>query len=695
VNRRIALVSEHASPLGALGGVDGGGQNVYVGQVARYLATRGWEVDIFTRRDAEALPEIVEWAPGVRVLHVPAGPPRFVPKEELLPFMEDFTAYVSDAARARRYDLLHANFWMSGLVAADVKRALGIPFVVTFHALGRVRRMFQGEADRSPPERLAIEDRVVAEADQIVAECPCDEEHLTALYGAAPAKIVVVPCGFDPTELGPLDRRVARLELGLPLDEPILLQLGRMVPRKGVDTAVEAFARLVERHGWMRGRLLVVGGESDDPDPVATPELGRLRALASQLGVADRVQFVGRRGRAELRRYYSAADVFVTTPWYEPFGITPVEAMACGTPVVGADVGGIRFSVLDGETGYLVPPRDPDAVAERVARIVADPALHERLGRAAIERARRLFTWETVAASLEAGYRDVLREHHSVRAMPSSTRAVAPAAALDVIDVGFAGAIRAIQASQEALRTEIARAAGVLTRCFERGGKLLVCGNGGSAAEAQHFAAEFVGRLRPPARAALPALALSADSVMLTAWANDASFDEVFARQVEAFGSPNDVLVAISTSGRSRNVVEALRAARRRGLGTIALVGCGGGDASAHADLALVVPSDDTQHVQEAQLVMMHLLADLVDRAWRSDGGSAASEPFAATAAGSDGAPSRSSDLFGVAGVDGMPVNADSMDRMPLVATGDTHVVAVGSARAVNGATNGHHRGEA
>jgi glycosyltransferase involved in cell wall biosynthesis/phosphoheptose isomerase len=622
---RIALISEHASPLGALGGVDGGGQNVYVGQVARHLAARGWEVDVFTRRDADTLPAVVQWRPGVRVIHVSAGPPRFVPKERLLPFMAEFAAAVLAEARIRQYGLLHANFWMSGLVAAEVKQALGIPFVVTFHALGKVRRLHQGEADQSPPERIEIEGRVVAEADQIVAECPRDEEDLVSLYDAAPAKIVIVPCGFDPEELGPVDRRLARLTLGLSLDEPVVLQLGRMVPRKGVDTAIEAFARLVDDHHWAHGRLLIVGGESDTPDPSLTPEIGRLTTLARMLGVEERVSFLGRRGRDELPTYYSAADVFVTTPWYEPFGITPVEAMACGTPVVGADVGGIRFSVLDGETGYLVPPRDPAAVATRIAQMVADPELHARLSRQAIIRANRLFTWEKVAASLEIGYRDVLRARSRPR-VPVPVDEGEDAAS--VVARGFAGAIQALHATQRALGSEIIRTADLLTACFRHGGRLLVCGNGGSAAEAQHFAAEFVGRLRPPARAALPALALTADAVTLTAWANDAGFDEVFARQVAAFGQRGDVLLAISTSGESRNVVLALREARRRGLLTVALLGGDGGAAREHAETSLVVPSHDTQHVQEAQLVILHLLADLVDRAHRQHGGATLDAPI-------------------------------------------------------------------
>jgi phosphoheptose isomerase len=543
------------------------------------------------------------------------------------------TASVLTEARRQTYDLLHANFWMSGLVAAEVKQALGVPFVVTFHALGKVRRLHQGDDDRSPPERITIEARVVAEADQIIAECPRDEEDLVSLYDAVPAKIAIVPCGFDPTELGPIDRRLARLTLGLPTDEPIVLQLGRIVPRKGIDTAIEAFARLVDQHDWSGGRLLIVGGESETPDPSLTPELGRLMTLARRLGIDDRVSFVGRRGRADLRTYYSAADVFVTTPWYEPFGITPVEAMACGTPVVGADVGGIRFSVMDGETGFLVPPRDPDAVAERIARIVGDPVLHERLSRQAVARAERLFTWAKVTGSLEAVYHDALRERPALPAVSSPGGEHAGLAATTptaIVDAGFAGAIAALQASQLALSARIVATAEAITACFARDGRLLVCGNGGSAAEAQHFAAEFVGRLRPPAREALPALALTADTVTLTAWANDAGFDEVFARQVAAFGRAGDVLVAISTSGRSRNIVLALQEARRRGLRTVALAGGDGGEAGPLADTVLAVPSNDTQHIQEVHLVMLHLLADLVDRACRRREDARRSQPATA-----------------------------------------------------------------
>ena len=606
MTKRIALISEHASPLGILGGVDSGGQNVYVGQVARHLAAMGFAVDVFTRRDSDLLPEIAPWVNGVRIVHVPAGPPAFVRKEELLPHMAQFTAGMLRFCKRHHlaYDLIHANFWMSGLVAAEIKRACGTPFVVTFHALGRVRRLHQQAADDFPDERFAIEERVAAEAELIIAECPQDEEDLIRLYNADPAKIALVPCGFDPGELWPMSKPLARAALGLDPRERIVLQLGRIVPRKGVDNAIRGFARLVTHHR-LPARLVIVGGESEDADPAATPELARLREIAAAEGVAERVTFAGRKGREALKLYYSAADIFVTTPWYEPFGITPVEAMACGTPVVGANVGGIKFTVRDGETGYLVPPHDPDALAERLAHLYRHPKLMSVFRAQAIRRANDLFTWQTVAAALAARYEDVL-----AATRPDRWDA---AAHLAVVDRNFDAALEALRASRRRLRTATLDAARLIGDALARGGTLLLCGNGGSAADAQHFACEFVGRYKHADRAGIPALALTADSAVLTAWTNDYDYESVFARQVETFGKPGDVLVGISTSGRSRNVVRAFEAAARRGMARVALLGGDGGDLRDRADVALIVPAVETARIQEVHGVLIHTLCELVE----------------------------------------------------------------------------------
>ncbi|WP_011300508.1 glycosyltransferase family 4 protein [Cupriavidus necator] len=414
--QRIAMISEHASPLASVGSVDSGGQNVYVAHLARQLGKSGYLVDVFTRRDKALLPDVVAFAPNVRVVHVPAGPAVFVPKEQLLSFMPAFGDSMVDFMRrdAIGYDVLHANFFMSGVAAMRAREVLDIPLVMTFHALGKVRRLHQGSADGFPDNRFEIEDELVRHADRVVAECPQDLDDLATLYGGDPERIDIVPCGFDEEEFAPLDRAEARRALDWDADVFTVLQLGRLVPRKGIDNVIRAIGHL-RRDFRIPARLYVVGGNAEQPSVEATPEIGRLQGVADEAGVSDCVTFVGRRRRSQLCHFYSASDVFVTTPWYEPFGITPVEAMACGVPVVGADVGGIRSTVVDGETGYLVPPHAPEALADRLARLAGDRALARRMGAAGLQRAHANYTWMSVARTMEQVYARVMRAERPAR----------------------------------------------------------------------------------------------------------------------------------------------------------------------------------------------------------------------------------------------------------------------------------------
>jgi len=408
--KRIALISDHASPLASPGSIDCGGQNVYVAHLARELAMSGHLVDVFTRRDAIGQKQLVRWHENVRVVNVPAGPAHHVPKEQLLPHVQAFARFTTRFARHQPalYDIVHANFFMSGMVARHLKQMLGIPFVITFHALGQVRRLAQGADDAFPPARMRIESMLMQQADRIIAECAQDRLDMEQLYGASPDRIAVAPCGFDPAELWPQDQLEARSVLGLDSNRFTVLQLGRMVPRKGVDTVIQAIALLRSQHG-IDAELLVVGGDMHAGGRDG-PEIARLRALAARLGVLEHVRFVGQKPRAELRTWYSAADVFVTTPWYEPFGITPVEAMACARPVVGSEVGGIKSTVVDGSTGFLVPSRDPQAVAERLATLQRNPQLARSMGEAGLRRAYRHYTWRSVAEQVGAVYAAVLAE---------------------------------------------------------------------------------------------------------------------------------------------------------------------------------------------------------------------------------------------------------------------------------------------
>jgi D-inositol-3-phosphate glycosyltransferase len=311
-------------------------------------------------------------------------------------FRDAFYRFAREEAAA--YDLVHANFWMSGWVACEAKRDLGLPFAQTFHALGEVKRREQGKNDTSPPERRAVEGRILDEMDLVLATCPAEIEELTTLYEADPSRLTVVPCGVDHRTFRPVDRDAAREILGLS-EGPTVVYVGRLVARKGVDTLVEAFA-LLQRH--LDARLVIVGGE-----PGGSPEAARLAALAEERGVSERVRFAGSRPQEDLRHYYGAANVAISVPHYEPFGMTPLEAMACARPVVGSRVGGIKTSVADGETGYLVPPRDPETLAKRVLRLLSDSTLQLRLGRAARDRIKEHYTWERVATLAADAFSEV------------------------------------------------------------------------------------------------------------------------------------------------------------------------------------------------------------------------------------------------------------------------------------------------
>jgi len=416
---RIAVISDHASPLTPPGSIDAGGQNVYVAEVARHLHALGHEVDVFTRRDGPSLPAEVATADGVRVLHVDAGPARAEPKERLLPWMDAFAASVERTARMRRYDVVHANFWMSTIAGMRLQRTLGTPFVVTFHALGKIRRREQGAADGSPAAREAIETLAIRTADRVIAECPQDDDDLRTLYGADPGRISMVPAGFEPRELSPASRYAARRRLGIPLGGPVILHVGRFVPRKGIDDAIRGASTVLAR--MRSARMIVAGGHPDDPASV--DERARLERIARELEISNQVTFAGSVPRERLRDYYAAADVFVTTPWYEPFGITPIESMACGTPVIGSDVGGIGFTVLDGATGFLVPPRSPEAITARLTDALSDRRRLRRMGHRAARHVHPTFTWRRITEQLADVYAEAIAEARGASLQPAAAGA--------------------------------------------------------------------------------------------------------------------------------------------------------------------------------------------------------------------------------------------------------------------------------
>jgi glycosyltransferase involved in cell wall biosynthesis/phosphoheptose isomerase len=590
---RIALVSEHASPLAVLGGVDAGGQNVHVAALARGLARRGATVVVHTRRDDPDLPRRVELCPGVMVDHVDAGPPTVLPKDELLPYMGAFARELERCWRDERPDVVHSHFWMSGLAALDAAAKLQIPVVHTFHALGVVKRRYQGDADTSPQRRLDLEREIVARADRIVATCT-DEAFELMRLDADRSKVHVFPCGVDLDHFrpaGPVEPR------GL---EHRIVYTGRLVERKGIGNVISALEHVP-------GCELVIAGGPPAAELGTDVEARRLRALAEHHGVTERVHLRGRVERGDLPALLRSADALVTVPWYEPFGITPLEAMACGIPVVASAVGGMIDTVVDGVTGHHVPPRDPQRLAAVLRELLADPELRRRQGRAGVRRTRQLYDWDRVALSTLDVYEELVAHRGRGRRGGRFSR---PA--------GAGAHVAQLRAALDAAADDLARAEAWGTRLAQRlgnGGRLLAVGNGGSAAEAQHLTAELVGRFETE-RAPLSAICLHGDSSSLTAIANDYGIEEAFARQVQAHGRPGDVLIALSTSGRSPNVLGAARAAHECGLTVWGLTGADPNPLADLCDEVVAFDAERTCTVQELHLVAIHVLCAAVDAAF-------------------------------------------------------------------------------
>lgn len=404
----IAFISEHASPLASPGSIDAGGQNVYVRELALELAKLDFDIDIYTRKDSKELTQIVEMEPHIRVIHVEAGPTEYIPKENLMDYMEMFSEFMIDFITKNKiqYQLVHANFFMSGMVAMKLKETLDLPFVITFHALGIVRALHQKEADKFPKERIQYEKKIVRTADRIIAECPQDGRDLMNLYTANPAKMEIIPCGFNPEEFNPVAKTKARHIIGINPNQKVILSIGRIVPRKGIDNIIQSLTYLIKKFSDIK--LIVVGGDVDVNNGPSSAEMDRLQQLARKLKVTDNIIFTGPKQPLELKYYYSAADIFISTPWYEPFGITPLESMACGTPVIGSDVGGIKYTVKDGETGYLVPPRNPLKLSNKIKKLLTNDILLKNMQNAAVKRVHSFFTWKRVAAELRLAYFEIM-----------------------------------------------------------------------------------------------------------------------------------------------------------------------------------------------------------------------------------------------------------------------------------------------
>ncbi len=411
---RIATVSVHACPLAPLGAWETGGMNVYIREVSRELSNLGVEVDVFTRQQGEHVDAVVPLAEHARVVHIPAGPPRYLPKEKVVGYLPEFICNMREFIQQEPepfYDAIHSHYWLSGRVAGYFKNVLQVPMVAMFHTLAELKNQVAVNLDEwEAPERAGIERLTVATADRVIASTTTDRHHLETYYDAMHDQVSVLPCGVDLDLFQPGSRAEARHALGLGSRRAILF-VGRIQQLKGIEVLLRAVRRLSDHQ--QGGELpdfvlLLVGGrpsgERNDPE---VRELHRLQRLVAEFNIERFVRWEGAVEQTDLPIYYRAADVTVAPSTYESFGLVALESMACGTPVVASDVGGLRATVLNGETGFLIEPRDPALYAERVASLLSSSDLRRRMGVASHARAAE-FGWRRVATQLLDLYEELI-----------------------------------------------------------------------------------------------------------------------------------------------------------------------------------------------------------------------------------------------------------------------------------------------
>lgn len=403
------MLSYHTCPLATLGGKDTGGMNVYVRELTKHLGKKGVHVDVFTRSQDEHVPHVLhDLGYGNRVVHIPSGPEVPMPKQELVQYLPTFAKGIKQFSELKgiRYDLIHSHYWLSGIAARSLREDWGIPIVHMFHTLGvmkqRVARI-PGEAEGD--YRLDGEHEVLRIANRVIAATPAELAQIQWLYKVKTDNVVIIPPGVDTSRFYPIPADEAKEFIGVPPCERMLLFVGRIEPLKGIDTLIQAIA--IMRDMGVFVCLSVIGGEPNPTKEMESTEMARLREMCESAGLSDLVTFLGKRGQDTLPYYYSAAEAVVVPSHYESFGMVALEAMACGAPVVASQVGGLAFLVKDGQTGFTVPVDDPKELANRLAMVVNDHDLRERLGKQAAQSAQE-YAWENIADQMIKAYQDLL-----------------------------------------------------------------------------------------------------------------------------------------------------------------------------------------------------------------------------------------------------------------------------------------------
>lgn len=409
--RRVASISVHTSPLATLGGKDAGGMNVYVRELSCHMAQLGLPVDVFTRRTDPLTPEVTEICDGVNLISITAGPPEPVDKNQLFDLLPEFAEQMAlySMREAVRYDVVHAHYWLSGWTAALLKRYWNTPYSLMFHTTAHMKNIVSPQSEHETSLRATIEEKLVGMADSIIAANPDEAADLIWRQRCKSEKICTIPPGVDTELFHPLDRQQCRAELGIALDEQMVLFVGRIDPIKGLDTLLGALQYL--RESDAPARLHIVGGDLDsEGHPMGA--LAHFVERARERGCDDRLTFWGSQRQDRLPMFYSAADVVSVPSRYESFGLVAVEAMACATPVVASRAGGLTFTIEDGRTGYLTPIGDGREHGRRILDLLEDDRRRQAFGLAARSSALR-FSWHSVASSIFHVYERLAEGHRA------------------------------------------------------------------------------------------------------------------------------------------------------------------------------------------------------------------------------------------------------------------------------------------
>ncbi len=416
------MISVHSDPLAKLGYLESGGQNVYIYELSKKLSRLGWKIDVFTRLDKKKKKRVICYEKNIRVIRIEAGPKKFIRKYDLFGYLPNFVSSFIDYKTANKLDycLVHGHYWEGGWVAMQIKRLFQIPMVQTFHSLGYIRhntlKKFKAQVITEFEEkyRFKIEQEIMNTANNIVATSDYEKKDMVEFYKVDCGNIKIIPCGVNIRKFKPITKTESRNKIKVPLEDKLIVFVGRLEWRKGIETLIQGVSELLKINPALKKdklKMFIIGGSiGKRGSKLEKEELRRLKDISEKLNVREIITFVGSLPQEKLRHYYSASDVCVVPSYYEPFGLIPIEAMACKIPVIASSTGGLQYTVKDRKTGLTFPPRKHKILAQKINIIFTDKKLTEKIIKQARANVKENFSWRVIAQKMNDLYKNVTRK---------------------------------------------------------------------------------------------------------------------------------------------------------------------------------------------------------------------------------------------------------------------------------------------